>query len=330
MAFKDPLSAFVNITESVVTWVCSMAILVPLFLTLGYFKKNKSSTFAQCLSYLIPAYRLDLTHPMTIHLGGASFFFGLTMLLSSISTSFSSFNDEKSCNVFIRASVTCEILAHLNLTLILICRADAALTNSELTLRRFLEFFFRPFVFLFSLTLVILSSMDAFFKPQLQTVDAGSGTTTTVCFLSFSVEFVSLFIIGDAFLSIGLFLLFYIPLRRVIIKNQEALMLSSHQDEDDALDQVVIRNFKSFLFVWAGNTSLVLIIWISSLLLHFNFAAGLGFYALIMIPLILFAIGLWMMYWKTLDFEGTIFQRFVAKPMDANQALLSTMKDDTL
>jgi hypothetical protein len=288
---------------SVVIWIyCVIMFLIPIILCLASLKRDKKPALDKWLR-LIPEYKLALNHPVTLHFIGIVFFLGLVMLLSSIRFSFpTAFDELWSCSFYTKAQ-NCElILAYVNFVLLLTHRAQATMVADQ-KLSKFLKLVFRPFVAIYLILALIMINIERFYGTVLD-------PETQFCYGLPSTTFTLVILVGDAFISIGLFLLFLVPLRRVSMQNKAALKsgksLRSGGNGDD-IDMVIVRNFQSFLLLWFGTVGYILIIYIAVIILMKNFLLAEIVYVFVGLPLISILIGLLMVIWKALDFDGTPF-----------------------
>jgi hypothetical protein len=275
--------------------------LLPIILKLGSLKKRRKPVLDKWL-YLVPEYKLEMCHPVTIHFTGACFFYGLEMLLSAIRTN--AFNQPESCSVFGRIVVISLMIAYGNMGLILMHRAETTLFNDK-NMMKLIAYFFRPLLIFFCILILVMGNIDQLYKSVYD-------SSNEFCYGYLSKIFSAVFLIGDAFFSIGLFLMFYIPLRRITILNRDA-MKSGAPGELSDFDKVISRNFQSFLLIWGGNMGYVVISAVTGALQQTNAFLAEIIYSLIIVATISLVVGLFIMIWKALDFESTPYSCFKNK-----------------
>jgi hypothetical protein len=281
------------------TAACIWMSVYPLF-GLGILKREKKPQLDKWLC-LVPEYKLDLFHPMTIYIGVSSFIYGLAAILIAILNSFNVFNDQGKCLFWSKTVTNCLISAYTLLMFLFIYRADSVLTPEQEVFKRFLHSFVRPFAAIYAIVLLVVCNVDEFgWFLFYQSTDGRfwcqsiPGNVSTITF-----------VVGDACMSVGLFISFYIPLKKVLDEN---LASSSDDSKKRNLDTAIIRNFWSFLCMWAGTTgSMILFHFAGNASLAFDQVLTVALYSLMGLPSILMLIGGLLLVWNTLDFETTIF-----------------------
>jgi hypothetical protein len=284
-----------------VWWLCSLVGSFPLLLGLGILKRKHKPSLDKYL-FMIAEFKLEWKHPITIMLMAASVLFGIGVLLLAISTSFHVLKTHQQCVVLVRVLLTSLVLGHSFILLVLIERARSTMTV-EVRLKNILEYLFRPLVIILAVFNIALPNLERNNTIIFQEVSGQS-----LCFFyfhSFAINLV--FIGGDILFSFGLFFAFYVQVRRVSRHSKGVRIRSVEVEETDDLDAAVVRNFKSFLFMWLGTIGTHLIFSFSGAVLEKNIVAGALLYSLLLIAGIFLSAGVHFMIWKAYDFETTIY-----------------------
>jgi hypothetical protein len=306
-AISDPQGTYRWLKVCIsVCWITSLLLWAYPLLALGRLKRLKKPVLNNWLIF-IPEFKLELTHPTSVLFGTACFFYGYTMLIFAIDLTFQAFRDDPSCRFYSRSFATCIIFAYFFLMLLLLYRAETALTPAQVNFKKFVRYFMRPFMFCFLIWLLVVANLDQYNVFMRITSSDGH-------FWCYSIPgnlITSSFIVGDSFVSVGLFISFYFPLRKVMKQSKEALSVSQTDMKGD-LDSVIIRNFKSFVFLWIGTTGTMVIFHFAGTLtynLNSSLKHSLTAYSALGLTSCFLIIGGVTLVWKTLDFQSTIYAK---------------------